>query len=134
MDCTKCRHYVPTRDLYQSLPTILLGLRTSIHEDLKATSAELVFGENLHLPGDFLHDLKLASPSSFVQQLRNTFADLRPVLPAHHTKQKSFIFNNLETFQVFVLLIPFLSIKSLYEGPYPPFKLCKSILHRLKDF
>ncbi|GFY67127.1 uncharacterized protein TNIN_164111 [Trichonephila inaurata madagascariensis] len=30
---------------YQSLPTILLGLRTTIHEDLKATSAELVFGE-----------------------------------------------------------------------------------------
>ncbi|GFY14044.1 integrase catalytic domain-containing protein [Trichonephila clavipes] len=28
---------------YQSLPTVLLGLRTTIHKDLKATSAELVF-------------------------------------------------------------------------------------------
>ncbi|GFV39569.1 putative gypsy-29-i nvi [Trichonephila clavipes] len=40
--------------LYQSLPTVLFGLRTTIHEDLKATSAELTFGENLRLPGDFL--------------------------------------------------------------------------------
>ncbi|GFR15802.1 hypothetical protein TNCT_146381 [Trichonephila clavata] len=53
---------------YQSLPTVLLGLCTTIHDDLKATPAELVFGENLHLPGDFLDDSKLASPSSFVQQ------------------------------------------------------------------
>ncbi|GFS49859.1 hypothetical protein TNIN_228801 [Trichonephila inaurata madagascariensis] len=63
---------------YQSLPTVLLGLRTTIHEDLKATSAESVFGENLRLPGNFLHDSKLASPSPFVQQ-HNTFADL-PIL------------------------------------------------------
>ncbi|GFS59466.1 hypothetical protein TNIN_167781 [Trichonephila inaurata madagascariensis] len=80
---------------YQSLPTVLLGLRTTIHEDLKATSAELVFGENLRLPGDYLHDSKLASPFSFVQQLRSSFADQRHVLPSHHTKQKPFIFRDL---------------------------------------
>ncbi|GFQ91112.1 hypothetical protein TNCT_277981 [Trichonephila clavata] len=44
---------------------------------------------------DFLHDSKLASPSSFVQQYRSTFTDLRYVLPSHHTKQKSFIFRDL---------------------------------------
>ncbi|GFU25916.1 hypothetical protein TNCV_5104291 [Trichonephila clavipes] len=58
---------------YQSLPTILLELRTTIHEDLKATLAELVFGENLRLPGDFRHDSKLASPSTFVQQLQGPY-------------------------------------------------------------
>ncbi|GFS49305.1 transcription factor TFIIIB component B [Trichonephila inaurata madagascariensis] len=63
---------------YQSLPTVLLGLRTTIHEDLKATSVELFFGENLCLPGDFLHDSKFTSPLTFVQQLHSTFADQRP--------------------------------------------------------
>ncbi|GFS96550.1 hypothetical protein TNCV_3943491 [Trichonephila clavipes] len=84
---------------YQSLPTILLGLFTTFHEDFKATSAELMFGENLHLPGDFLHGSKLASPSSFVQQLRNTFADLCPAQSSHHTKQKSFIIHDLATYK-----------------------------------
>ncbi|GFY33797.1 hypothetical protein TNCV_4595091 [Trichonephila clavipes] len=82
-------------ETYQSLSTVLLGLHTTIHEDLKATSVELVFGENLCLPGGFLHDSKLASPSTFVQQLRSTFADQCPVLPAHHAKQKPFIFRDL---------------------------------------
>ncbi|GFV91250.1 putative gag-pol protein [Trichonephila clavipes] len=82
---------------HQFLPNILLGLRTTIHEDLKATSTELVFGENLRLPGHFLHDSKLAFPSSLTQQLRNTFTDLRPVLPAHHKKQKPLIFCDLAT-------------------------------------
>ncbi|GFY62837.1 putative gag-pol protein [Trichonephila inaurata madagascariensis] len=109
---------------YQSLPTVLLRLRTTIHEDLKATSAELVFGENLRLPGDFLHDSKLASPSTFVQQLRNTFADLRPVLPSHHTKQKPFIFRDLSTCtHVFVRAYSVrTSLQPPYEGPYPVIK------------
>ncbi|GFS56499.1 integrase_H2C2 domain-containing protein [Trichonephila inaurata madagascariensis] len=96
---TRCPEPLPVTEIhaemYQSLPTVLLGLRTTIHENLKATSAELVFGENLRLPGDFQHDSKLASPSSFLQQLRNTFADLRPVLPSH--QQKPFIFSDLAT-------------------------------------
>ncbi|GFT79144.1 putative gag-pol protein [Trichonephila clavipes] len=109
---------------YQSLPTVLFGLRTTIKEDLKATSAELVFGENLRLPDDFLCDSKLASPSSFVQQLRNTFADSRPVLPSHHTKQKPFIFPDLATCtHVFVRTDSVrTSLQLPYEEPYPVIK------------
>ncbi|GFT71185.1 hypothetical protein TNCV_3001911 [Trichonephila clavipes] len=92
---------------YQSLPTVLLGLCTTIHEYLKATSAELVFAENVRLPGDFLHDSKLASPSSFVQQLRSTLADLPHVLLSHHTKQKPFIFRDLANLLMYLsILIP----------------------------
>ncbi|GFY18205.1 integrase catalytic domain-containing protein [Trichonephila clavipes] len=88
---------------YQFLPTVILGLRTTFHEDFNATSAEWIFGETLCLPGDFLHDSKLASPSSIVQQLRSALADLCPVLPSHHTKQKPFIFHDLATYtHVFV--------------------------------
>ncbi|GFQ87513.1 hypothetical protein TNCT_305961 [Trichonephila clavata] len=109
---------------YQSLPTVLLGLRTTIHEYFKATSAELIFGENLRLPGDFLHDSELASPSSFVQQLRNTFSDLPPVLPSHYTKQKPFIFRDLATCtHVFVRTDSVrTSLQPSYEGPYPVIK------------
>ncbi|GFY44324.1 putative gag-pol protein [Trichonephila inaurata madagascariensis] len=106
---------------YQSLPTVLLGLRTTFHDDLKVTSAKLVFGEKLRLPGDFLHDSKLASPSTFVQKLRNAFADLRPVLPSHHTKQKPFIFRFLSSCTHVFVHTDFVrtSLQPPYEGPYP---------------
>ncbi|GFY66317.1 integrase catalytic domain-containing protein [Trichonephila inaurata madagascariensis] len=108
---------------YQSLPTVLLGLRTTIHENLKSTSAELVLGENLRLPGGFLDDSKLPSPSTFVQK-RNTLANLRPVLPVHHTKQKPFIFRDLATCtHVFVGTDSVrTSLQPPYEGPYPVIK------------
>ncbi|GFR18274.1 hypothetical protein TNCT_577671 [Trichonephila clavata] len=77
-----------------------------------------------HPVSDFLHDSKLTSPSSFVQQLRNTFANLRPVLPSHHTKQKPFIFRDLATCtHVFVRTDSVrTSLQPPYEGPYPVIK------------
>ncbi|GFR01947.1 putative gag-pol protein [Trichonephila clavata] len=76
------------------------------------------------LIGDFLHDSKLASSFSFVQQLRNTFANLRPALPSHHTKQKPFIFRDLATCtHVFVRTDSVrTSLQPPYEGPYPVIK------------
>ena len=36
------------------LPWVLLGIRTTPKEDLRASSAELVYGETLTVPGDFI--------------------------------------------------------------------------------
>ena len=36
------------------LPWVILGLRTAPKEDLRSSSAELVFGQPLRVPGDFL--------------------------------------------------------------------------------
>ena len=41
-----------------SLPLVLLGIRTSLKEDIHCTSAELVYGTSLCLPGDFFHHIK----------------------------------------------------------------------------
>ena len=45
-----------------ALSTILLGFRTGLKEDIKATAADLVYGSSLCLPGEiffFLHLQKL---------------------------------------------------------------------------
>ncbi|GFR20992.1 uncharacterized protein TNCT_686391 [Trichonephila clavata] len=57
-------------------------------------------------------------------QLRNTFADLRPVLPSPHTKQKPFIFRDLATCtHVFVCTDSVRTpLQPPYEGPYPVIK------------
>ena len=36
-----------------SLPLVLLGVRTAVKEDLSCSAAELVYGTTLRLPGEF---------------------------------------------------------------------------------
>ena len=43
-------------DWVDKLPWVLLGLRTAPKDDLHASSAELVYGQPLRLPGDFVPD------------------------------------------------------------------------------
>ena len=54
------------------LPWVLLGIRTAPKEDLKASSAELVFGSPLSVPGDFVPDNTPTPVSQHLQQLRET--------------------------------------------------------------
>ena len=60
------------------LPWVLLGLRTAPKEDLKASPAELVFGDNLLLPGEFA----VNGNAPVFPPLPN--ASTQP--PAHHNK------------------------------------------------
>lgn len=52
----------------------LLGIRTTLKEDLKSTAAELVYGTSLRLPGEFFvpHSARDADPASYVTQLKGT--------------------------------------------------------------
>lgn len=36
-----------------ALPLVLLGIRTALKEDLKCTTAKMVYGTTLRLPGEF---------------------------------------------------------------------------------
>ncbi|KAI5724764.1 hypothetical protein M8J77_006869 [Diaphorina citri] len=47
----KCHHTARWTDI---LPTVLLGIRAAWRDDFKASCAELVYGEPLRLPGEFL--------------------------------------------------------------------------------
>ncbi len=38
----------------EALPTVLLGIRTAVKRDISCTSAELVYGTTLRLPGEFI--------------------------------------------------------------------------------
>lgn len=56
------------------LPTILLGLRSIILENLKASPAELVYVSNLRLPFHFFHEAKAnvkSNPYTFVERLKS---------------------------------------------------------------
>ncbi|KAI0208299.1 hypothetical protein LSAT2_007008, partial [Lamellibrachia satsuma] len=69
------------------LPTVLLGIRAAVKEDLGYSSAELVFGMPLRLPGQFFEQLPAGhvdDPAAFLPRLRTAMRDLRPTIPEHH--------------------------------------------------
>ncbi|KMQ86114.1 retrovirus-like pol polyprotein [Lasius niger] len=49
-------HLQNDRDWTTSLPTVLLGLRTVFKDDLKCSTAELLYGTTLKIPGEFFED------------------------------------------------------------------------------
>ena len=62
------------------LPWVLLGLRTSPKEDLGASSAELVYGEPLTLPGEFV--ASSSSPWSSSDQLLKLNSQVDKLIPS----------------------------------------------------
>ena len=70
------------------LPLVLLGIRTSVRQDLEWCPAELVYGATLRLPGEFLYpadsDSMLSPSTAFVARLRSALAAMRPAPSVHH--------------------------------------------------
>ena len=67
-----------------TLPLILLGIRTSLKQDINSTAAEMVYGTTLRLPGEFIHSsssTSLSDTSEFLTQLKTHFRTLQPILP-----------------------------------------------------
>ena len=63
---------------------VLLGIRTAVKEDMSASTAEMVYGTTLRLPGEFVAPSPtppLADSSDFVQQLKARMQLLHPPLP-----------------------------------------------------
>jgi len=80
----------------EALPLVLLGIRTSYMEDQQSSAAELVYGEPLLVPCEFLVP---ATPkveaSIFIQQLRRHMDQLRPTPAARHASPATYIHEDL---------------------------------------
>ncbi|BHF73832.1 hypothetical protein SprV_0401691600 [Sparganum proliferum] len=104
-----------------NLPLVLLGIRSSVKEDIQCTVAELVYGTPLRLPGEFVQSSTTNTniPSTFVQQLKQRMAQLRPT-PTRPTSKRVFVHEDLKS-TPFVFVRHDAVRKSLcspYDGPY----------------
>lgn len=101
-----------------ALPTVLLGIRTSWKEDLQTSSAELVYGEPLRVPGEYFHTVQSSKidPPSFVTQLRSHIQDLKPVPATRHGSKRVFVHKDLRTTDFIFLRKD--ALRSSLEAPY----------------
>lgn len=120
----RCR---ATQKWVEVLPSILLGIRSCFKEDIGATSAELVYGTTLRLPGEYFRSSPTSSTPShadFVHQLRKTMQELRPTPTARHTKEDIFVSKDLMvSSHVFIRQdMVRKPLQQPYEGPFKVLK------------
>lgn len=105
----------------ETLPMIMLALRCVFKDDIKATPAEMVYGENIKLPCDFFEDINDDSfGAEFVQELRELIRKIQPVPASNHANNKVFVQKDLQTCTHVFLRDDAVRppLKTPYDGPY----------------
>ena len=81
----------------ETLPLVLLGIRSAYKEDLNASTAELVYGETLRIPWEFLEQSSQKDDiQPFLQRLRRRMNNLHPTPATHHYSQTVFVHKDLK--------------------------------------
>lgn len=113
----------PDDDWVERLPIILLALRNAPAES-GHSSAEILFGQTLHLPGEFFSPSEKTpmEPSGFVPLLRERLAQLRPGPVRFKSPRSVFVHPELKvTSHVFVRVD---AVKQPLQRPYTgPFRV-----------
>ena len=72
----------------EELPWVLLGIGTAPKEDLGLSTAELVYGSPLIVPGDFIPDGQPWPASQGLQHQRQRVGNLIPIPTTAHGKEQ----------------------------------------------
>lgn len=105
------------------LPLVLLGIRSAYKEDVKASAAELLYGEPLRLPGEFFVPSTpetVPDVTSFATRLRLHMAKLAPEPASRHSNKTFYVPKDLETAEYVYLRKDAVrrSLEPPYTGPY----------------
>lgn len=107
----------PDETWVDSLPIIMLALRTQLKADLGVSPAQLVYGTTLRVPGEFIQETSEISPHEFIEQLTKTMANLRPTVTSdHNTQRKSYRDKNLNTAEFAFVRVD--AVKAPLQWPY----------------
>lgn len=118
-----------TNDWTKVLPVVMLGLRNALKDDIGTSAAELVYGTQLRLPGEyFIQEEPSQDQFPFLEHLRKSMRNIRPQQTAHHNKPRIFIHKAMQTCtHVFVRVD---SVKRLLDQPYEgPFFILERVNH-----
>ncbi|GAB1867353.1 hypothetical protein CAJAP_08432 [Camponotus japonicus] len=121
--------YHETSDWVKVLPVVMLGLRTALKEDIGTSAAELVYGAQLKLPGEYsIQEEPSQDPFPFLEHLRQAMRSIRPQQTAHHTRPRIFVHKDLHTCTHVFLRVD--SVRRPLDQPYEGFY---AVLERISD-
>ncbi|GFY32136.1 retrovirus-related Pol polyprotein from transposon 412 [Trichonephila clavipes] len=106
----------------ETLSTILLGLRTALRPDTNHTIAQMVYGSNIRLPGEFFNPPSIQiDPETFVTTLQTFMDELKPTKSSPPKNQKIFVHKDLKSCtHVFVRVDRVRkALEPPYDGPFP---------------
>ena len=117
------KSYPNTVDWTTTLPMAMLGIRTTLKQDLNCTPAELVYGTTLRIPGEFVtNSTNVSTPdqASYATKLKTVMQTLQAIPPRQQKQQHTNIDTFLQTCtHVFVrhdaIRKP---LQPPYDGPY----------------
>lgn len=104
------------------LPLVLLGLRTAVRDDIGCSVAEMLYGQQLRIPGEFLEPEKSETcRTEFAKQLCRVMQQISPVKNSHHAKRSVFIPKDLRSCKSVFVRIDSVKrpLEHPYEGPFP---------------
>uniref|UniRef100_A0A5S6Q0E0 RNA-directed DNA polymerase n=1 Tax=Trichuris muris TaxID=70415 RepID=A0A5S6Q0E0_TRIMR len=106
----------------QALPLVLLGMRAAVKEDIGFSVAELLYGQTICLPGEFIATSKQPTGTGFdlVSDIRIAIQKMIPTTTSHHGSLTPFVHKDLmSTSHVFIrkggVKKP---LTTPYDGPY----------------
>ena len=82
----------------ESLPLVLLGIRTAVKDDLKCSTAEMVYGTTLRLPGELFISTPsdiASDPLSYVDMLKKLMNQLQYRQPRSPSSNPTFVHKDL---------------------------------------
>lgn len=104
----------------ETLPTVLLGMRTALRDDKNYTISQMVYGTNIKIPGQFLEKSdRMLDPDSFVFYLQNAMNNLRPRRRSPGQNDHVFVHKDLYTCTHVFIRVDRVKkpLESSYEGP-----------------
>ena len=103
-----------------NLPLVLLGIRSSVKEDLQTTTAEMLYGKNIRLPADFFTEIKNEKLCEYVTRMKERINRVTPLSVARHGAKDTFVFKDLTTSNYVFIRHDAVrnSIQPPYDGPY----------------
>ncbi|KMQ83185.1 gag pol polyprotein [Lasius niger] len=127
-----------TEKWVEVLPVVLMGIRAAWKDDLQATTAEMIYGEPIRLPGQFLQQSTQKEPQEnhgdMLEQLRKNLQNLKPQEIKRHGQAATFIFQDMKTASHAFMRRELLggALQPPYEGPYKIIKRGDKVitLHR----
>jgi hypothetical protein len=110
----------------EALPLVLLGLRTTVKEDLEASPADLVYGTALRLPGDMIRTSTPASRDNqaptphFVEELRSKMNAIPYTASQTHGEHPVYLPKDLQQAKYVFVRVDAVRkpLQPPYDGPY----------------